>query len=293
MNGWFAFRKGLSLSLRYKWVLLILFVVNLLSASLLALLPSLWLLGPAHRPAIRQAADGLDAWLVFETMMSSVVNTALPENGGAGSSSGIWVLLLLAPVMILPLLAWLPASFLSGGAVLTFAEALQPFRWRRFWWGCWHWFAPFLLLGIIQAAVFVIVLIPTIIIAAIIIPVAQWSTWILIPVLILLILLWLLLVEYVRVAAVVSKTRNIFRAFGQAISFIFRNPLAVAGLYGLALLLLLLLHVIYHWALRPYLPLSWWLLVLLVQQTFIITRLWVRLARLAGATVLLQEKALK
>ena len=87
-----------------------------------------------------------------------------------------------------------------------------------------------------------------------------------------------------------SEIRNIFGAFGQAIRFIFRNLLAVAGLYDLTLLLLLLLYILYHWALRPHLPLSWWLLVLVVQQAFVLTRLWTRLIRLAGSTALYQTR---
>jgi hypothetical protein len=136
-----------------------------------------------------------------------------------------------------------------------------------------------------------VVFIPAIIIAIIVITAAgEWSAWVAIPLLIFLALLWLAMVECTRIAAVIGQTRNIFRALGRASSFIFRNFLAVAGLYELALLPLILLHSLYHWGLRPYLPLSWWLLVLLVQQTFILARLWARLLRLAGATVLFQEK---
>jgi len=38
----------------------------------------------------------------------------------------------------------------------------------------------------------------------------------------------------------------------------------------------------------PHLPLDWWPLVLLVQQTFILGRLWARLVRLAGGVALYQ-----
>jgi hypothetical protein len=293
MNSWAAFRQGLSHTVRYKWVLLILFAVNLASALVLVALPALLLLEPAHRPAIRQAADGIDAWLAAEIMMSPLANAAIQESIEPVLSDGMQqaLLLTLGTLIILPLLAWLPANFLSGGVMLTFAEAPQVFRLRRFLWGCWHWFGAFLLLSVVQGIAMMVVFIPAIIIAIIIITAAGgWSAWVVIPLLIFLGLLWLAVVECTRIAAVIGQTQNIFRALGRVLSFIFRHFLAIAGLYGLALLLATLLHGLYHWGVRPYLPLSWWLLVLLVQQTFIITRLWARLARLAGATVLFQEK---
>ena len=39
-------------------------------------------------------------------------------------------------------------SFLYGGLLLTYSESPQPFHWRRFLWGAWHWFGANLLLGI-------------------------------------------------------------------------------------------------------------------------------------------------
>jgi hypothetical protein len=111
-------------------------------------------------------------------------------------------------------------------------------------------------------------------------------TWVVVPLLALVAALWLALMECTRIAAVVGQTRNVVRAFGRAVRFVFRNLPAVAGLYGLALLLLGLLHVLYRWGLMPHLPLDWWPLVLVLQQTFILGRLGARLARLAGGVVL-------
>ena len=51
----------------------------------------------------------------------------------------------------------------------------------------------------------------------------------------------------------------------------------------------LLLHALYRLGLMPLLPLEWWLLVLAVQQSFILLRLGSRLARLAGASALLRH----
>jgi hypothetical protein len=288
MNGWNAFRTGLSRATRYRWVLLILFAVNLLTALLLAVLPALSLVGPGHRPAIRQAADGVDAWMVIETLMSPLTNAILEESAEPKPSPGLQqgILLALLTAALLPLLSWLPASFLTGGLLLTYAEAPQSFGWRRFLWGCWHWWGAFLLLGAVQGIVSFLLFAPLIAIAVGAIAVAgEWLTWVVIPLLALVAVLWLALMECTRVAAVVGETRNVARAFGGAVRFVCRHPLSVAALYGLALLLLALLHALYR-CVMLYLPLDWWPLVLVVQQAFILARLWARLARLAGETAL-------
>jgi len=296
MNGWSAFRTGLSHALRYRWVLLILFAANLLSALLLAVLPALGLATEfGHRPAIREAADGVDAWLVIETLMSPVSVLALAEEGiqpqlTPGMQQA--TLLVLFTTVLLPLLAWLPSAFLSGGLLLTYAEVPQRFHWRRFLWGCWHWFGAFLLLGAVQGGAFV-VLFGLVIVAAVaaITAVGGWLAWIVIPLLALVAVLWLMLMECTRIAAIVGEMRNVARAFGGAVRFAFRNFLPVAGLYGLALLLLGALHALYYWGLTPHLSLGCWPLVLVVQQAFILARLWARLVRLAGGVTLYQEYA--
>jgi len=302
VNSWDAFRTGLSRTLRYRWVLLILFAVNLLSALPLAVLPALGLASElGHRPAIRQAADGVDAWLVTETLTAPLSGTALGEGGWPELTRRLRqaTLLGLLTAAALPLLAWLPATFLSGGVLLTYAEAVrlsahdeapQPFRWRRFLWGCYHWFGAFLLLGVVQGVASVVVLIPaTGAAVAAVAAAGGWLAWVVTPLLALVVVLWLVLFECARVIAVVGETRNVARAFAETVRFVFRRPLAVAGLYGLALLLLGLLHALYRWVLMPLLPLDWWPLVLLVQQVFILARLWARLVRLAGEVALYQK----
>jgi len=297
-NSWHAFRMGLLHTARYRWLLLVLFAVNLISALPLTVLPALGLAsGMAQRPVIHQVADGLDAWLVVETLMAPVSDVALEIVGESESTR--WVrqatMLGLITVLTLPLVAWLPTAFLTGGLLLTYAEAplsfvelrTAPFRWRRFLWGCWRWFGVFLLLSVVQATVSTVLFVP-IIGAAIgaIACVGGWLAWIVVPLLVLLLVLWLALMEYIRIAAVVSQTRDIFQAFTKAVGFVFRNLPAVAGLYGLALLLLGLLHALYRWGLLPHLPLDWWPVVLVLQQAFILARLWARLVRLAGGVAL-------
>jgi hypothetical protein len=288
-NGWSAFRIGLSRAAGYRWVLLILFAVNLLSAFCLAALPALGLAaGMGHRPAIRQVADGVDAWLVIETLMSPLIDVAL-EGVGPGSTDQLRqaTLLGLLTTLALPVVAGLPAASLGGGVLLTYAEAPSPFRWRRFLWGCWHWFGAFVLLAVGQGIVSIALFVPlTGVVLGIAAVVGGGLAWIIVSPLALFALLWLALVECIRVAAVVGQTRNVFHALRGAVRFVFHDFLAVLGLYVLALLLLGLLHALYRWGLMPHLPLGWWPLVFIVQQAFILARLWARLARLAGGVTL-------
>ena len=291
MNSWDAFRTGLARVVRYRWVWLVLFAVNVASALLLAALPALGLAaGFGHRPAIRQAADGVDAWLVIETLFSPLADGMLGQGvstptlpaQGDGQVAG----LVLITAAALPLLAWLPAAFVSGGALLTYAEAPQHFGWRRFWWGCWHWFVAFLLLGMGQFVAAVALFLPALAAAIAAIAAAGWLAWIAVPGLALAAMLWTAATEITRVIAVASGTRNIFRAFSGAVGFIVRHLPAVAGLYGLTLLALGLVHVLFRWGLMARLPLGWWLLVLLVQQAFVLARLGIRLVRMAGGVAL-------
>lgn len=288
-HGWLAFVTGLRRTLRYPQVWLIAFAVDLFSALLLVIPPALGLAsGLGQRPAIFAAADGLDAWLVIETLMSSMSNTALGESGSSPSLT-----LLLTPLLIflLPLLAWLPGAFLNGGLLLTYAEAPRPFRWRHFLRGCWHWWGAFLLLGMAQGAVSFVMLLLTVTVASLVAAVGGWAVWLAAPLLVLLSMLGLALLEFTRAFAVVDGTRNLAQAFGRAVGLVLRRPLAVGTLYGLSFLLVGLLHAVFRLELLPVLPLETWLLVLLVQQAFIVLRLGTRLARLAGAVTLLPAPA--
>jgi hypothetical protein len=291
VKGWTAFRAGLSHTLRYRQVLLLLFGVNLLSALLLAAVPAAGLAaGLGHRPAIRQAADGVEAWLVIETLASPLIDAALGQErtGPRGLQQATLVGLVTAAA--LPLLAWLSGAFLSGGMLLTFAEAPRPFRWPRFLWGCCHWFGPFLLLGAVQAIASTVLFVP--LVGAAVGAVAAgggWLAWVVVPLLAAVAALWLAVTECTRIAAVVGRTRNVFRAFGRAVGFLLRSLPAVGGLYGPALALLGLLHALYRWGLMAHLPLDWWPLVLVVQQSFVLARLGARLTRLAGGVVLVRE----
>jgi hypothetical protein len=288
VNSLQATRNGFERFVRYPQLLFSAYVLNLLSALLLVLVPALLLIGPAHYTSIQTAADGIDAWLVAELMMSTTTYPAL--QGLSESLPPDWLsqsLLVIAGILlIMPFLAWLPASFLAGGTLLTYVEAPPEFSWRRFLWGCWHWFGAFLLINLILG------IMTQILVAGLFAGMIAASSaiggsinWITVPFFALVLTLWLIVLEYTRLFAVYHQTRNPFKALRSAITLIVHRPLALIGFYVLSLLILLLIHVIFRTLLVSEFV-SWGFLFLTVSQIFIMARLSVRLTRWAGAVAI-------
>lgn len=291
VNSLQATRKGLERFLRYPQVLFCTYILNLLSALLLVSVPAVLLIKPAHYTSIAIAADGIDTWLVSELILSMSTHPAL--QGLAAPVTPDWLsqgLFVIAGILlIMPFLVWLPGSFLAGGILLTYSEAPKTFSWQRFLWGCWHWFGAFLLanllLGVItQILVGVLVTAASLAASAL----GSFINWILIPILTLVIVLWLMILEYTRLISVYSNTRNIFRAFRDAVVLVFRRPLHLLIFYGLSLLTLLFTHFIFRSLLLSDFA-SWGLIFFIVSQFFILARLSLRLMRWAGAPDIYRE----
>jgi len=285
VNSLQVFQNGLARSARYPQLLFSAYGINLLSALLLMLIPAFLLIEPARYTAIQTAADGIDAWLVGELLMSTTTYPAL--QGLSESLPPDWlrqgILVVIATILVIPLLAWLPSSFLAGGTLLTYVETPQKFLWRRFLWGCWHWFGPFLLINMLLGFVTqVLVAVLLIGIGFVFSAAGGWSNWITIPIFVLIMTIWLAILEYTRLLAVSSNTRNIFQALWRATGLVFRRRMVLMGLYAITLFMLLLTHIIF----RPLLLsqfVSWGPLFLVVSQLFVVVRLWTRLVRWAGA----------
>ena len=269
---------GLRRAWHYRPLLLIAFLANLLTAVPLALLPAYGLLQASSYPALRHAADGLDPWLAMEMILSPAAGDTPAAGNTPAAGDIVGVTLLLSAVI--PTVAWLTAAFLKGGILLTYAEAPTPFTRRRFLYGCRPWFPTFLAQGFIQFLACFLLLLPLLILAITLITAAgRWLTWLLIPILLTLLIFWIIWMEYTAYLAITQKRRNLFTLLAPSLGWLLRHPLATPRLYLPALLLLALLHATYRWGLRPILPLHWWPLVLLIQQTFIFARLLLRLAR--------------
>jgi len=288
MNAWNAFIAGISRSLRYWQVLLMMFIAALLTALPLALLHSLGLLEIARRPVITDMADGIDAWQWVDLL--SMVNQIQPAGGeievqGLNSSIQQGLAGIMFALFLLPAVGGVVSAFIYGGVLLVYSGAPQPFRWGRFFWGCWHWFGSFLLIGIVQALLFLLLPLPLIIVVFSLPGVlGDWSLWLLIPLLVLFLLFWMALFEQTRLRMVSTGSRNIFTGLAQAFGLLFRRPLALGGLYLLALALLVLVHLIFRTGALEFFPAA-----LVLMQLYVLARLWVKAVRLAGSAALQQS----
>lgn len=285
MNSLQSFVHGLKRFLRYPQVLFSAYIINLLSVALLIFVPALLLAEPAHYTAIKTAADGIDTWLVTELLMSTSTYPAL--QGLSESLPPAWLqtsmIMILGVLLAAPFFSWIPSSFLAGGALITYVESPQRFSWRRFFWGGWHWFGAFLLvnllLGIVTQILLVILLMAMQFVSS---AAGGWVNYITVPLFILVMIVWLVILEYTRLFAVSKNTRNIFKAFAEAVRLLFTRPVALLGLYVLSILILFLMHAIF----RPLLVsdiAGVAVLYLIFSQVFILMRLSARLARWAAA----------
>lgn len=286
-----TFKKGIELSLQYWQAMAALWVANILIAGLVGLLPALALYDLAQRPMITQAAERVEAGMVLETFLAPI---SLGQLNGVQSdieNTGVrGVLSLLIILTALPFLTWLSGAFLHGGMLLAYIEAPQPFRWRRFWWGCWHWFGAFLLLGFIQVLAAALALLPLAIISSIgAAALGQWVGWLGIIFLAVLGIFLIGLVEATRIFAVAGDTRNLVNSSARAFRFISGRLFAWGFFYLLALVTLATWHTLFRLAIQPQLPLEVWLITLAIYQLFIIGRLWSRAIRNAGVIELARQ----
>lgn len=290
VNSLQATRNGFERFIRYPQLLISAYVLNLLSALLLVLVPAALLIGPAHYTGIQIAADGIDTWLVTELAMSFTTSPALQGLSQPlppdWLSQSLWVIA--AIFVVMPFFAWLPASFLAGGTLLIYVETPAEFSWQRFLWGCWHWFGTFLLINLglgFMTQVFLGILLVGITIAAS--TIGGLANWITIPFSLLIMTLWLIILEYTRLLAVSHQTRNLFKSFESAVALVFHRLWAVVGFYALSLLVLLFIHVIFRTLLlSAFVSWGWGILFLVVSQLFVMARLSIRLSRWAGATAI-------
>ena len=286
-----ALAAGLRLGLHYWPVLLALWVGTLLAALPAALVPAGQLMALADQPVMVQIADGLDTWQVLDVYGLLLGGLAAPLAGresavpapristelAAGLAGLAWAGLLV------PLLGGMISAFLSGGMLLVYREAPAPFQFKRFLAGCWRWFGAFLLLGFLQAGLLLVGLLPAILLAFGL--GARAGLWGMLPAGLLAALglaAWLILFETASARMAASGRRNPFVGLRKALAFFRHRPRALLSLYALALFGLLALHALYRLLLLPLAPAELFVPAVLVQQSFILLRLFARAARLAG-----------
>jgi hypothetical protein len=94
--------------------------------------------------------------------------------------------------------------------------------------------------------------------------------------------LWLAFFELSRVSLAAREDHRIVNSLTSASSILGHKPWLLLGYYLLSLLGLLVIQILFRLGLFPRMPLAFWPLVLLLQQAFVILRLWSRAARYAG-----------
>ncbi len=77
MSAWSAFREGLVRSARYWQALVAFYITSLASALPFVFFPALNLAGSANRGSIRQAAQGIEAWMLIEALLARLYRAAL------------------------------------------------------------------------------------------------------------------------------------------------------------------------------------------------------------------------
>jgi hypothetical protein len=300
MTAWTAFRTGLGRVVKYWQVMVVLYGVTLATGVLVILLPALQLVETARLTIIQDAAHGIPAWMVQE------LAGILPNFAGMPVETTQSISLQELPVVLLfglggaaaiPLIAWFTGSALLGGMLLIYLEAPNPFGWKRFLWGCWHWWGLFLTVSVFQAGFILVMLYVGIMLSQ----TAMDNSWVVIknlaavPLLgfLLLALSGIVILEIARVAAVRVETRNPLKAIRYALVCALRSPGSLVGFYLLAAVFLVFIHMIFRLGLFPHLPLYFWPVMLLSQQVFVLVRLFVRSQRLAGLAALVDAQLVR
>jgi len=198
-------------------------------------------------------------------------------------------LLLLAGVALLPLvwigmrMLWL---FLEGGVLITYARPKRPTA-RTFLRACVDWFPSFLLISILAVLATGAVVGITAACVALVQALSLWPSlgMVVYAVGVVVAVGISVAAELARAAAVVGKDRNVRRAFGAAGRVAGRRFVPLVALILGTLLLRVLLFLVQR-ALSGWIPISWWLLTLLVQQLLQIVITGVGLVRRAGGVSL-------
>lgn len=274
------FVNGLKIVLKRWPVLAVMYLGLVLPAFGLALQP-VWLLRElADRSVIGDIAAGIPDWLVFDVLgflaRAQLADGPIPENLIAGLRALTWTGLLL------PLVGGLVSAFLYGGVLRAYITPELP-GWGAFLSGCWRWFGCFLFLGFFQTIIFVpgFAFLGVLVLLAFT-RVGAWAGVLALAFCGIAFVIWVIFFEVARVQAVVIKTRNPFRAFVRAARLMAYQARKIAGFYALALGALIGVHALFRLGILPHIPLDLLLPALVVQQAFVLLRLFMRAGRLAG-----------
>jgi hypothetical protein len=251
-----TFWEAASCVYRRPWPWVIRHVGALIPALLVALMLLIPLRSWLSQPLVAEALETRSLDFLVDALMSF----ATEVEGG---------LLLLAGVALIPL-AWIGMRMLwlllEGGVLVTYARPKRPTA-REFLRACVHWFPSFLLISILAVLATGAVIVIAAVCVALIQTLSLWPSLAtaVCGVGMAAIVGISVAAELARAAAVVGEDRNVWRAFGAAGRVVTRRAGPLVALILGALLLRGLLFLVQR-ALSGWIPISWWLLTLLVQQ---------------------------
>lgn len=291
-NGWKAFLTAFKNVYQYWQLLLITWLITLIPAFCFTLIPAASLFPYSYNPIISQVADGVDGWQVIETFLNPLSPSNAEDDITPTDFNTQRQFLAMGSIIfacVFPLVT-LSTAFLRGGILATYAKQPNPFAIKYFLKACWHWFGVFILQNILQILSLLLIFGPLI---AISIAMATYlgaiTLWLTLPILCFSLIFWLAQWELTAALAINNNNRNIFQAAIQTVVYLIKSPLTWLSLYIPSLILLLLGHVIYRYGVRPIFPLNGWILLLIIQQLFILWRLIIRLVRYAGNLIIVKQ----
>jgi len=255
-------------------------VIRYVGALAPALLVALMLLIPLRswlsQPLVAEALETRSLDFLVDALMNLPIEM---EDG----------LLLLAGAVLLPLV-WIGMQMLwlllEGGVLVTYARPKRPTV-REFLRACVDWFPSFLLISIVAVLATGAVVGIAAAGLALIQALSLWEPLAtgLYAVGGVVVVGISVAAELARAAAVVGEDRNVWRAFGAAGGVVVRRFVPLVVLILGTLLLRVLLFLVQR-ALSGWIPISWWMLTLLVQQLLQVAITGLGLLRRAGEVAL-------
>ena len=271
-----TFREAVSCVYRRPWPWVIRYVGALAPALLVALMLLIPLRSWLSQPLVAEALETRSLDFLVDALMNLPIEM---EDG----------LLLPAGVVLLPLvwigmrMLWL---LLEGGVLVTYARPKRPTV-REFLRACVDWFPSFLLISIVAVLATGAVVGIAAAGLALIQALSLWESLAtgLYAVGGVVVVGISVAAELARAAAVVGEDRNVWRAFGAAGGVVVRRFVPLVVLILGTLLLRVLLFLVQR-ALSGWIPISWWMLTLLVQQLLQVAITGLGLLRRAGEVAL-------
>jgi hypothetical protein len=286
MNVFRAFASGIKRATREIRMSLLLYLLNLLAAAGLAF---------AFRSVV---ATGLDSSMSISELLGNLNFTAwqdfMVKNRGELSA-------VFGQIVWLALLYMLVNTFLAGGILTILREKDAKFSLRSFFAGCGNYFFRFLRLFLVFGILLMLVAFVLIALLGVLFnaltaeALSEVTTvfwWIAIAVLFLFVMMLVIMVEdYAKVIVVTSDVRSMLRTAWRSAGFVFRHFFKTVGLQLLMLLIPIVMFAIYLW-----LDLSIGmasaatiLLMFILQQLFILSRVWARVFFFSGELALYES----